>query len=507
MIINNRIQLFLYQNAIPTGLNYESGMLLSTVYFKGAEYPHIDIFNLPNYVGKSRDSLTKNMSGINSDSITTECQQKFNRNYCGFEKNLETIQSSINKADENWVDDIINCLLNWARSFGALIGVDLLSQAYQSMLESGAEVGITATILPAALVARMKLAKEMMLKEYNAIMAYNIPYNNEIEYCVDSIEELQQQLFDRTRPLSAAHRRAISKEIDNLRKRMEVARSKLRNPNVYSNAVERELQEIEKLMKDHLKNGTAEISNFLVKAQNFIGTFFSKIKALLVTLASALARSLPWLALGVLITCNLILLQCFNAACKKRLDRVRDLEQIDRYDAANTYYDGMEEIFKSGCCDKDSEGCTGGSNSGGGSGSGSCLQGVGLTLLMGNKYIPTDYDNINQNYLNTSVNATPGVNGWKPNCPPQFNCLTCGLTRTLDGNTWEKCTDKPVTSSLGIPIPAHTCACGWKKKPSLDPCNLNDILDSALGGIISVVKLIPGIIDGVLGTGGAVGER
>jgi hypothetical protein len=126
---------------------------------------------------------------------------------------------------------------------------------------------------------------------------------------------------------------------------------------------------------------------------------------------------------------------------------------------------------------------------------------------MGNKYIPTDYDNINQNYLNTSVDATPGVNGWKPNCPPQFNCLTCGLTRTPAGNKWENCTDKPITSSLGIPMPAHTCACGWKKEPSLDPCNLNDILDSALGGIISVVKLIPGIIDGVLGTGGAIGER
>ena len=123
-----RIEQFLYTNVIPTGLNYESGMLLSTVYFKGAEYPHIDIFNLPNYVGKSRDSLTKNMSGIDSDSISKECQEKFNLNYCGFEKNLESIQYSIDKADENWVDDVINCLLTWARTYGALLGINLLSE-------------------------------------------------------------------------------------------------------------------------------------------------------------------------------------------------------------------------------------------------------------------------------------------------------------------------------------------------------------------------------------------
>jgi hypothetical protein len=514
--MNSRIQLFLYQNTIPTGLNYESGMLLSTVYFKGAEYPHIDMFNLPNYVGKSIDSITKMMSGINSDSISSECQEKFKNAYCGFEKNLEAIQSSIDKANENFIDDLINCLLNWARCFGSLIGVNLLSEAFEDMLESGTEVGITAT-LPAAILARIKVLEGRVLAEYNATMAYNIPFENEIEYCVDSIDELQQQLFDRNRRLSAAERRAMAKVIDDLRRRLEIARSQLRDPTVYSAAVQQEVEEIGRLMKEHLKNGSSGVSGFLNKAKDFISTFFSKIKVLLATLASSLARLAPWLAVSVLIACNLKLIQSFSAACQKRLTRVRDLEQIDRYNAANTYYDGMEEIIKSGCCDKPSP-CIGASDnndgsggdyssgSGGSHGGGSsCTQGVGLTLLMGNKYIPTYYDNINSNYMNMNNEPTPGVNGFKDNCPPEFNCLTCGLnTIPSEGNRWAGCKEN-VTTSSGISIPSHKCACGWKPELSSDPCNVGDILDEALGGILSVVRTIPGIIDGVIGTGGGIG--
>jgi hypothetical protein len=124
---------------------------------------------------------------------------------------------------------------------------------------------------------------------------------------------------------------------------------------------------------------------------------------------------------------------------------------------------------------------------------------------MGNKYIPTYYDNINSNYMNMNNEPTPGVNGFKDNCPPEFNCLTCGLnTIPSEGNRWAGCKEN-VTTSSGISIPSHKCACGWKPELSSDPCNVGDILDEALGGILSVVRTIPGIIDGVIGTGGGIG--
>jgi hypothetical protein len=185
--------------------------------------------------------------------------------------------------------------------------------------------------------------------------------------------------------------------------------------------------------------------------------------------------------------------------------------------AEQEYENQMNDLIKSGCCDKDSN-CIGASDnndgsggdyssgSGGSHGGGSsCTQGVGLTLLMGNKYIPTYYDNINSNYMNMNNEPTPGVNGFKDNCPPEFNCLTCGLnTIPSEGNRWAGCKEN-VTTSSGISIPSHKCACGWKPELSSDPCNVGDILDEALGGILSVVRTIPGIIDGVIGTGGGIG--
>jgi hypothetical protein len=70
---SNRIQHFLYTNNIPTGLNYQTDILMSLIHIEGSEYPYSLLpNNLPVYVGDLRDSLTKMMTG-NNDFVSQEC--------------------------------------------------------------------------------------------------------------------------------------------------------------------------------------------------------------------------------------------------------------------------------------------------------------------------------------------------------------------------------------------------------------------------------------------------
>jgi hypothetical protein len=145
---------------------------------------------------------------------------------------------------------------------------------------------------------------------------------------------------------------------------------------------------------------------------------------------------------------------------------------------------------------------------------------------MGNKYIPTYYDNINSNYMNMNNEPTPGVNGWKSNCPPRIgfggstpgpDCTKCGLVNgdveppsSYIVNTWITCgpsctsttsTDCQVMTPYGLYVHSHRCACGWHPEPELSPCNFGDIVE--VFGL--ALRSLPGVIDGVISSGGGIG--
>jgi hypothetical protein len=515
-----RIEQFLYQNVIPNGLNYESGMLLSTVYFKGAEYPYSMSTNqLPLYVGKSIDSVTTTISnavGGGDNAISKDCADLFNRIYCNLEQRLGTINSKITRAGEKFIDGALDCLENWIYSLMAMFGVELLTAHLETL---AAAVGATSSFLS----EKINNIRALVTKE----MLENIFFNENLDRQIlgqrEKLEVLEEMLFTGWHPTK--NRRFTNAEKDALRilkgeieNRLRIlVNTPKRNITSFSTAVQYELKNIREQIRAAFKSGSGGIRGAIGTLSGIFLAAMTSAIANLRGILVALGRVTPYVALPLVLATLGILTSCLNQKCQEWTTTVRDAEQIERFNAANDYYNQMEDAIKSGCCDLDPNNCNGASGdadgggdassgSGGSHGGGSsCTQGVGLTLLMGNKYIPTYYDNINSNYMNMNNEPTPGVNGFKDNCPPEFNCLTCGLnTIPSEGNRWAGCKEN-VTTSSGISIPSHKCACGWKPELSSDPCNVGDILDEALGGILSVVRTIPGIIDGVIGTGGGIG--
>jgi hypothetical protein len=153
---------------------------------------------------------------------------------------------------------------------------------------------------------------------------------------------------------------------------------------------------------------------------------------------------------------------------------------------------------------------------------------------MGNKYIPTYYDQIDENYRNKSVNPEPGKCGWKPNCPPildnytgpGLNCNRCTPPNNGQGqweyppaivtspgsrtNTWNDCDNRnpylPPGSTEPIMIPNAKCACGWpKEEPITNICSPENWWDGFLKDFLLSDPPPPGVVNGDLSTGGSRG--
>ena len=516
-----RIEQFLYTNVIPTGLNYQSGMLLSTVYFKGAEYPYsMPINKLPLYVGKSLDSVTTIVSsaiGENADTISKDCADTFNEIYCNFEKRLGAINSKITKAAKDFIYGALDCLEDWISLLMKIFGINLIVTYLTDLYVT---LGISST----SIVERINSIKALVTKE----MLENIFFNENLDRQIlgqrEKLKVIEEILFSGYHP-SGSGRKLTNAQKETLRLLKGDIEKKLRylltipkrNITSFSTLVQHELKNIKEIIRANFSKFSGGIRGALQTfGVIFVGLVSSTIGNLR-TLLLATGRVFPYVALAILLGSLANLVVCLNQKCENWTTTVRNAEQIERYAAANQYYDDMEDAIKSGCCDK-------------GSGSGSGIQGVGLTLLMGNKYIPTYYDNINQNYMNTNVEATPGQNEFKKNCPPRSgyggstpgpDCTKCGLVNGYEDpttsyaiNSWTVCGpgctgDTPDTSantcqvmtSYGVFVHSHRCACGWDPDPQPIPCNFGDIYEAFASSLSS----LPGVIDGIISSGGAIG--
>jgi len=579
----NRIQHFIYTNNHPKGLNYETAMLRSLVYHEGAEYPFLPP-ELPNYVGKSKDSLTKMLTS-NPDEVSQACLNDFENTYCNFEDKLAGINKKIIDARDTFIKDISGALVDWV---GILRDIFPLPELYENFINSLAgttpvgEDGFDIKTDPNYIIA-IGFAGGFGMGSPG-----DNPIFQEVQHLLEDLLNLDVQFqktnseFIKTRKRIAqleAIRRQVSQQsvlfdIDKELKTLRAQANRLgATLNIMRDTLRSAAAELLMIVKNNpqLFGGPGTIGsvtadfrntiNFLIKTlmgtksdTYFAGENFwrrgsvylptaeewLKLFSLLGTAVGAfiIALKAALIALGVLIVAAGIyavsglisglgnLKQQISQACAKWERTVRSAEN-QRAEAAKEYYESLQIILNSGCCDKGSGGCNGGSNSG--SGSGSCVQGVGLTLLMGNKYIPTYYDNINENYLNTNEESVIGKYEFKPNCPPMpgspysANCVRCKTKvadetnsssgTVYDKNTWSICTDPVVTivgnttdpNSPVVSVQNHTCACGWPRpdKPAVSPCDFVSTFyqgfESLHQGLIDYVRTI---ISDIVVTGG-----
>ena len=577
----NRIQHFIYTNNHPKGLNYETAMLRSLVYHEGAEYPFLPP-ELPSYVGKSKDSLTQILTS-NPDEISQACLNGFENTYCNFEQKLSNENKKIIDARDTFITDISGALVDWV---GILRDIFPLPELYANFInslagttpvgEDGFDIRTDPNYILAIGVAGgfsfsgdnplYKQVQESLAKLFNfdgqfaKMQAEFMKIRQRIAYLESIRRQLGQQnvYFDLDKEL-----KTLRVQANTLARRLLLIRAEMR----------RAAAEILKIVKNNpqLFGGPGTIGSITTDFRNTISllikslmsrqsdTYFAgenfwrrgsvylptarewlKLFSLLGLAVSAFIIGLKaaLIALGALVVAAGIyavsaliaelgnLKQQISQACAKWERTVRDAEN-QRDVAASEYYESLQGILNSGCCDKGSGGCNGGSNSGSGSGSGSgsCVQGVGLTLLMGNKYIPTYYDNINQNYMNTNEESVIGKYEFKPNCPPMpgspysANCVRC-KTKVPDEpnsssgtvypkNTWSVCTDPVVTivgnstdpNSPVVSVQNHTCACGWPRpnQPAVSPCDLVSTFyqgfESVYQGLVDYVRtIIPDIV-------------
>ena len=577
----NRIQHFIYTNNHPKGLNYETAMLRSLVYHEGAEYPFLPP-ELPSYVGKSKDSL---MLTSNPDEISQECLNGFENTYCNFEQKLAGTNKKIIDARDTFIKDISGALVDWV---GILRDIFPLPELYANFINSFAgttpvgEDGFDIKTDPNYIIAIgfaggfemdspadnpiFKQVRELLEDLLNLDVIFEQTNSQFIKARkrIAQLEALQRQmsqsiLWDIENELKTLRAKAnkLAATLNILRddargRAAEILSIVKNNPQLFGgpgtaeavanfrnsiNLIIKRLMSTKSGTYVHGENFWRRGSVYLPTAKEWLKLFSllgAAVGAFIIALKAALiALGIIILAAGIYAVSALIaglgnLKQKISQACAKWETTVRSAEN-QRAEAATEYYESLQNILNSGCCDKGSGGCNGGSNSGGGSGSGSgsgsCLQGVGLTLLMGNKYIPTYYDNINQNYLNTNEESVIGKYEFKPNCPPMpgspysANCVRCNtkvpdetnssLGTVYSKNTWSDCTD-PVRTIVGnstdpnspvVSVQNHTCACGWPRpnEPAVSPCDLVSTFyqgfESLHQGLIDYVKtIIPDIV-------------
>jgi uncharacterized membrane protein YgcG len=574
---SNRIQHFLYTNNHPKGLNYETGMLWSLVYHEGAEYPHLPTM-LPSYVGNLRDSLTKMMA---DDAVSSECMKKFKDAYCNYEQKLADVNEKIRQARDTFVDDSINAVTDWIGTLRDIFPIPEMYENFINSLAgtegSGSDIYTDPNYLIAIAISGgwknpednpiLAIANQLMMD----LAAKEEQYQNlnaEFSRLRTEIRRLEQMRLrggsawgeDSEMLLRSLRRQAntIGSKLVSIKNSVKAISVELltivkNNPNLFGgpgtvptanfrNSINFFIKTLMSRQSDTYFGG----ENYWRRGQIYIPSakdflkFFGLLGAAIGLFIAGLKLAL--IALGVLVAAAGIyaiasllaglegLKQKISQACERWERTVRPLETVDRYRASSEYYQDLQDLLDGGCCDKDGINCNGASGdadgggdassgSGGSHGGGSsCTQGVGLTLLMGNKYIPTYYDNIDQNYFNKNTESVSGEIGFKDNCPPMFgakgspDCTECGTIASDEqgnptfypDNSWKGCSDRRTIvgdsnepNTPNIPIQAHTCGCGWPKgtqppEPTVSPCDLIGNLYQGIEGFIEDIrKLIP----------------
>ena len=513
---SNRIQHFLYTNNIPTGLNYQTDILRSLVQTEGSEYPYSILpNNLPLYVGDSKDSLTKMLTD-NPDDVSQECLKDFETIFCKLEVSLANANILIRNAYSNWYDDIIDSLYEYGNMLGQGTALYTIFNIPAILTDKFAEAFNTpeeyAALVAAGVVVNTDLSTGLY-QQYSQMKAEWVAYTTELQNNQKRIREITLLLggtggtvpdwWSVRTNMTDSKRSQLLGELNRLRLRQAILNSLIRDIVSRFPAVTtwgNNSPSGKQLSKDWVKRARKgsvsidAIKKILSGFKTILTIFWIVLKRtflilfnllniyLLVELAQAITNAHQKLVDNI-DKANRRWKSAITEAAGRGLYYGRDRELACRdypfsiFCAEVRYEKQIKDMITRGCCDTDSD-------SGSGSGSGSGIQGVGLTLLMGNKYIPTYYDNINQNYLNTSVEAMPGVNGWKPNCPPKPgsiggpDCTKCGKIIDPDdrgefraypnNNSWNGCT-KQISLGFGsLTVPSSECACGYPDKTGWD---------------------------------------
>jgi tetratricopeptide (TPR) repeat protein len=552
---SNRIEHFLYANTIPTELNYQTDILRSLVYTDGAEYPYsLNPVDMPVYVGRLRDSVTKILN--NANGVSQECVGAFTQAVCDYEKKLADINDKIRQETDNFLKNLINNYMDWLESLGSYLPISEIYDKFLTALGQEAEsLGLAASgffgtseVIDAynTIQSQMQSLPENIQnawRGYRHNIAQSTRVTGEITQLNTLIESLRRTPPSLI-PSNVSRERLLNQYLSQLndKKRELIAIQNLissysstlldfvrNNPQAASiqgfrRAIEQIIiVKIKPTPPPGARPGFVNVENIRDAFKWIAGTLKrlkNVLKAALVALGAAALGAL--IGVSVLLTAALErLLFEISSACNTWENKVRELENVHRFRASSEFYEKINEILTDGCCDKSCPPiCSGGSGSGsgsntgsgGGSGSGvgsSCTEGVGLTLLMGSKYIPTYYDSININYKNMSQVAEPGKCGYLDDCPPRdvFNCTICG-SLTVDSNNipvsypdnnWKTCRDTIRTipsNTVNEPplMPRHTCACGWPDEQNLtSPCDIaGQLYDAATDLVKDILSTIGG---------------
>jgi hypothetical protein len=489
---------------------------------------------LPRYVGNLRDSLTKTIAGYagpkdsyssSGDNISDYCFNLFDKIYEKLERNLGAANSIMTKAANQFFEDIIDCVLNWAHQFtlegyrDAFVGIfDALVELFAGDEYKDEYLMAIAVTGPGDDPNSFQSKRFYLLRDIAGYEAMMDDAQKRAATVADEIlknEKELQRLKDLLKSPNLGGLARVRIEIKHIPRLVytlhNLYNEKKQLDSVYQATFEAHMRARKTLveltkewMKNNFRPGNGDIppggrrgkvdigwiSDLLKKFKNGFASFIAKVAQLAKTIGSLLGKLAA--ILGVVLGVG-AMYECLDAACEKFKNSIKDIEDLDIPRILQDFTDEMKEALDSGCCDKECPPCDGGSSgssgnnngsSGSGSGSGvgsSCTKGVGLNLLMGNKYIPTYYDQIDENYRNKSVNPEPGKCGWKPNCPPMasngtwFDCTKLNGANGFEdppGNytksSWQNCDkpdlDYPWDPDGNIKIPNPLCACGMQEK-------------------------------------------
>jgi len=477
----NRIQHFLFTNNLPTGLNYQTSVLLNTLYHEGAEYPFLP--NLPLYTGKYNDEYpggfaVTNLSGSNCDAAFTQV-------YREYETNLGTVNRSVMMSYDKLFDDYLNCLVDWSTVIGNATGVIIITDILNGTLSWA----LTYVDNPDRAIPTYNSIAEKIKTLTKNIQEYFLDWDTGQAAIEGVREDLETWRNFLARAKTPEDVRRCEIEIEFLKEELIDLLKRFGGPKpTYSQLIINKLKAIISDIKVFVRRF---ISTSLTKIASAIGGFIGLSTQLIKSAFSKIGTAFVYVSAGLIVLYTKNFINCLIKMCETVTEALKTA-QANRLLLADTYYNDVEGLIRGGCCSINP--C------GSGSGSSSGLGGVGLNLLMGNKYIPVQL---------TDSGSTVAPCGFKSNCPPMPNCTLYGkingFTETPESyvaNIWLSCTETVTSiSDDRILIASHKCACGWEDYPENSPCTFGNTLEL----LTAIINSIPGIGTSIGAGAGTVG--
>ena len=407
------------------------------MYHDGAEYPYLP--GLPFYNGQALDTLS-NLGFVG------ECDAKWDRLYQGFEQTLADINERFFTAIDNYNEDGVEAILNYAFELSMTIGVGGLLRDLWNFLASffTTQASVAAELADAAIkiestVARWERIVSVGDRQLAESLAIRTNYLNDYRILYNEVLAIRQKMnvleniarlretgtgfgYGRNRlnleVLMTAAQKALYNKLEN-RSYALTGWTQWRPGVVYGltselGTLETELNEINAVIRTlssvHLpvlreyrdvvlglvkKINTVTTPLRILWSSNIIRGLLTLIKTFFITIFKLLTIA-GWIALSALIlyqTYNL--LDTLTKICddyKQKLQKLQD----EQSDTIKWYYESVDALINEGCCDIkpcDPPICPNGQKHcpdaegncapcESGSGSGSNTLGVGLQLLL-----------------------------------------------------------------------------------------------------------------------------